>query len=71
MDNVYPNTQVRIHFDGRLKNENLTSRIRVEDADGNMLSRSGVELNTFAGNVGSYAFNISNLKPGDNYIIET
>jgi N-acetylmuramoyl-L-alanine amidase len=70
MDNVYPNTQVRIHFDGRLKNENLTSRIRVEDADGNVVSRSGVELNTFAGNVGSYVFNLSNLKPGDNYILK-
>lgn len=67
MDEVYPVTQVRIYFDGRLKNEMLASRIRVEDMAGNILNRTGVELNTFPGNYGSYAFTPSGLTPGQSY----
>lgn len=70
MEYVYPETEVRIHFDGRLKNDDLAGRIKVEDLNGNELNRSGVELNEFAGNVGSYAFKPSGLDIGETYVLK-
>jgi N-acetylmuramoyl-L-alanine amidase len=70
MDNVYENTQVRIHFDGRLVEENLNSLIVLEDAEGNSLNRTGIEINAFSGNVGSYAFTPSGLEAGKTYRIK-
>ena len=68
--NVYENTQVRIHFDGRLVEENLSNLIWLEDLDGNVLNRTGIEVNTFAGNVGSYAFTPSGLVAGNSYFLK-
>ncbi|HNU78168.1 MAG: Ig-like domain-containing protein [Prolixibacteraceae bacterium] len=67
METVFPFTQVRLHFDGRIKNELLTSRVKIVDSLGNEISRSGVEVNTFSGKVGSYAFLLNNLLPGSSY----
>ncbi len=70
MKNVYENTQVRIHFDGRLVEENLSNLIWLEDLQGNILNGTGIEVNTFEGNIGSYAFNPSGLEAGESYILK-
>jgi hypothetical protein len=70
MEYVYPETEVRIHFDGRLKNDDLAGRIKVENLNGTELNRSGVELNEFAGNAGSYSFEPEGLKIGETYVLK-
>ncbi|SHE33558.1 Por secretion system C-terminal sorting domain-containing protein [Mariniphaga anaerophila] len=70
MENVYENTQMRIHFDGRLVEENLTTLIHVEDSEGKILNRAGIEVNAFPGDVGSYAFSPSGLEPGSSYTLK-
>ncbi|WP_372947225.1 Ig-like domain-containing protein [Mariniphaga sp.] len=70
MKNVYENTQVRIHFDGRLVEENLSNLIWLEDLQGNILNGTGIVVNTFEGNIGSYAFNPSGLEAGGSYILK-
>jgi N-acetylmuramoyl-L-alanine amidase len=70
MKNVYENTQVRIHFDGRLVEENLSNLIWLEDVQGNVLNRTGIEVNTYTGNVGSYAFTPAGLAVGNTYILK-
>ncbi len=67
MSTVYPFTQVRLHFDGKVKNDLLTSRIRIFDNMGTEISRTGVEINTFTGDVGSYSFQLNNLVPDSLY----
>ena len=69
MTGVYPFTQVRLHLDGKVKNEELMSRIRILDSRGDEVSRSNVEINTFAGTVGSYAFTLNDLKPDSFYTL--
>ncbi len=70
MGGVWPETQVRLHFDGRLVNDALASRIRITDTRGNTVSRTGVELNTYPGTVGSYAFLLNGLTPDSTYILK-
>ncbi|MGM0620022.1 MAG: N-acetylmuramoyl-L-alanine amidase [Bacteroidota bacterium] len=70
MEYVYPETEVRIHFDGRLNNDDLAGRIKVEDLNGNELNRSGVKLNEFAGNAGSYSFEPDGLEIGETYVLK-
>ena len=70
MKNVYENTQVRIHFDGRLVEENLSNIIWLEDLQGNILNRTGVEVNAFSGHVGSYAFTPTGLVPDNSYVLK-
>ena len=69
MKNVYENTQIKIHFDGWLAEENLSDLIWLEDLDGNSLNRTGIEINTFSEDVGSYAFSPSGLVAGNTYIL--
>lgn len=70
MNDVYENTQVRIHFDGRLVEENLSDLIWLEDAEGNVLNRTSIEVNAFAGNVGTYAFSPVGLAAGSTYVLK-
>jgi hypothetical protein len=70
MNNVYENTQIRIHFDGRLVVENLSNLIWLEDMEGNILNRTGIEVNAFSGNVGSYAFTPTELEAGKTYKLQ-
>ncbi len=70
METVYPTTQVRLHLDGRLVNDALASRIEITDLRGNPVNRTGVELNTFSGPVGSYAFLLTGLIPDSSYILK-
>lgn len=70
MKNVYENTQIRIHFDGRLVEENLNNLIWLEDAQGNILNRTGIYVNEFSGKVGSYAFTPSGLSVGNKYFLK-
>lgn len=70
MKNVYENTQIRIHFDGRLVEENLNNLIWLEDMQGNVLNRSGIDPNEFSGNVGSYAFTPVSLSAGNKYTLK-
>lgn len=67
MENVYENTQIRLHFDGRLKNTELSNLIRLEDDLGNPVTRTNVELNAFPGETGSYAFSPVELAAGQTY----
>ncbi len=69
MTEVWPNTQVRLHFDGRLVNDALASHVRITDSRGNPVSRTGVELNTYPGAVGSYAFVLNGLIPDSAYVL--
>ncbi len=67
MENVYENTQIRLHFDGRLKNTELSNLIRLEDDLGNPVARTNVELNAFPGESGTYAFSPEGLAAGQTY----
>jgi len=66
---IFPSSQVKLHFDWKLKNLNLSTLIGFIDAQGNPVPRSTIEVNTLPGDVGTYAFRYSALTPGAKYFL--
>jgi len=69
MTDVFPQTQVRLHLDGKVKNEDLSGRVKVIDSRGMEVPGSGMEINAFPGEVGSCSFLLNNLQPDSFYTL--